>query len=252
MKKTGRNDPCPCGSGLKFKRCHLGREDELTLEGAAGISPELSARITGLPRVGYGRSREMIMALDLKTLIGSEKGIVCVDLDSYLSLDLSGRGGRRNTQGRTGALLINVYKTAPTDPENIYLAISRDIEDSTLVHALAHVVDYLGGSGLMPGTLEPLSFETNVPVDHLEHTDRFGYWLDDLSKRFDVTLDADDTIIQFLYREGMLLDAREVSEKNRLILKSKSDRIFAFLSQKRQEIDALIHGRPGYLGPRPG
>ena len=20
--KIGRNDPCPCGSGLKFKRCH--------------------------------------------------------------------------------------------------------------------------------------------------------------------------------------------------------------------------------------
>ncbi|MDQ3453186.1 MAG: SEC-C metal-binding domain-containing protein [Actinomycetota bacterium] len=20
--KVGRNDPCPCGSGLKYKRCH--------------------------------------------------------------------------------------------------------------------------------------------------------------------------------------------------------------------------------------
>jgi hypothetical protein len=25
----GRNDPCPCGSGKKFKKCHLGREAEL-------------------------------------------------------------------------------------------------------------------------------------------------------------------------------------------------------------------------------
>lgn len=24
-KKVGRNDPCPCGSGLKFKKCHLGQ-----------------------------------------------------------------------------------------------------------------------------------------------------------------------------------------------------------------------------------
>jgi hypothetical protein len=24
-----RNDPCPCGSGKKFKVCHLGREQEL-------------------------------------------------------------------------------------------------------------------------------------------------------------------------------------------------------------------------------
>jgi preprotein translocase subunit SecA len=27
--KVGRNDPCPCGSGKKFKKCH-GREDEAT------------------------------------------------------------------------------------------------------------------------------------------------------------------------------------------------------------------------------
>jgi preprotein translocase subunit SecA len=27
--KIGRNDPCPCGSGKKFKNCHLGRESEL-------------------------------------------------------------------------------------------------------------------------------------------------------------------------------------------------------------------------------
>ena len=24
--KIGRNDLCPCGSGKKFKRCHLGQE----------------------------------------------------------------------------------------------------------------------------------------------------------------------------------------------------------------------------------
>jgi hypothetical protein len=27
LKKTGRNDPCPCGSGKKYKKCHL-FEDE--------------------------------------------------------------------------------------------------------------------------------------------------------------------------------------------------------------------------------
>lgn len=26
--KVGRNDPCPCGSGKKFKKCHLGRPVE--------------------------------------------------------------------------------------------------------------------------------------------------------------------------------------------------------------------------------
>jgi len=27
--KIGRNEPCPCGSGKKFKVCHLGREQEI-------------------------------------------------------------------------------------------------------------------------------------------------------------------------------------------------------------------------------
>ncbi len=27
MSKTGRNDPCPCGSGRKFKKCCLAKED---------------------------------------------------------------------------------------------------------------------------------------------------------------------------------------------------------------------------------
>jgi preprotein translocase subunit SecA len=29
--KIGRNDVCPCGSGIKFKKCHAGREEELEL-----------------------------------------------------------------------------------------------------------------------------------------------------------------------------------------------------------------------------
>ena len=26
--KVGRNEPCPCGSGKKYKHCHLGEEDD--------------------------------------------------------------------------------------------------------------------------------------------------------------------------------------------------------------------------------
>mgnify|MGYP001086995924 CR=1 FL=1 len=28
-RKIGRNDPCPCGSGVKFKHCHWNRVQEL-------------------------------------------------------------------------------------------------------------------------------------------------------------------------------------------------------------------------------
>jgi preprotein translocase subunit SecA len=32
IPKVGRNDPCPCGSGKKFKHCHEGREADLRLQ----------------------------------------------------------------------------------------------------------------------------------------------------------------------------------------------------------------------------
>ena len=28
-EKVGRNDPCPCGSGLKFKKCCFGKPPKL-------------------------------------------------------------------------------------------------------------------------------------------------------------------------------------------------------------------------------
>jgi hypothetical protein len=250
VKKVGRNDPCPCGSGKKFKKCHMGREDELVLDGIGEITVEMSDQITSLPLVNYGRSREMADALDLKELTGSAIGIKFVDLKSYADLNIFGSPQSKISKGKGGGVFINLYKTLKTDPNHIYMAISPDIDESTLIHQLAHVLDYLGGSKLMPGTLEPLGLELGMPADHLEHAEEFGYWLDFLSKRFDVRLDADDTIISYLYKNGMLIKGEEIKERNGLVLKSKSDRIFKFLSEKSKEINVLIRDLPGYMGSR--
>ena len=29
LKETGRNDLCPCGSGKKYKKCHLANDEEI-------------------------------------------------------------------------------------------------------------------------------------------------------------------------------------------------------------------------------
>ncbi|MEF3273791.1 MAG: preprotein translocase subunit SecA [Chloroflexus sp.] len=48
--QIGRNDPCPCGSGKKFKHCHLGREHELSAVIQAAptpaVTPTKTARTT--------------------------------------------------------------------------------------------------------------------------------------------------------------------------------------------------------------
>jgi hypothetical protein len=165
-EKVGRNDPCPCGSGKKFKRCHLGREEELSLGGAEDLSvEEMGARIVGLPRVHYGRADEMMAALDLEALTGSAAGVAFVDLKKYTDLNLFGGVHVKAAKGQSGGVFINPFKTAKADPTNLYLAISKDIDDSTLVHELAHVLDYLGGSRLVPGTLAPLSLELTITVE---------------------------------------------------------------------------------------
>jgi hypothetical protein len=41
MGKVGRNDPCPCGSGRKFKKCHLGKD---SIRSASTATPPLTAK----------------------------------------------------------------------------------------------------------------------------------------------------------------------------------------------------------------
>ena len=249
MKKIGRNEPCPCGSGKKFKHCHLGREEELVQDGADEFTLEMSARITGLPSVDYGRSREMIDALDIKKLTGSDAGIRCIDLKAYRELEAADRTRSGGGKGE-GAVVVNFLKTRKSDPGNIYLAISPEVEDSTMVHQLAHVLDYLNGSKMMPGVTKPLSFDLGVPVEHLEHPHEFGYWLDYLYKFFDVRPDADDAIISYLYENNQLISAGDIEKQDGVVIKSKSERILKFLGERSAELDALICELPGYIGSR--
>lgn len=45
MAKTGRNDPCPCGSGQKYKRCCLPRDDAAEAARAAELARETESAV---------------------------------------------------------------------------------------------------------------------------------------------------------------------------------------------------------------
>lgn len=59
MEKIGRNDPCPCGSGKKYKKCHLAADESAprpALEVAAGLHAldhELSDNLAAFARQRY-------------------------------------------------------------------------------------------------------------------------------------------------------------------------------------------------------
>jgi SEC-C motif len=250
MQKTGRNDPCPCGSGKKFKKCHFGREDEIFSDGLAGFPEEMSKRITALSPVDHRRALEMVQALESERMAGSNVGLKFVSLKEYRELELFGHSLLGETTADSGGLLINPQKTAKSDPNHIYLAISDDADDGVLVHLLAHAMDHLCGSHLLPGLAKPLSLDLQIPVEHLEHPYEFGYWLTRLQEVFDVQLDADDSVIAYLYRNGMLIRGEEISGQNHVLLKTRSVGILRFLSEHSTEIDELICERKGYIGSR--
>ncbi len=47
MAQTGRNEPCPCGSGKKYKKCCLEQEQATPRNTAAGVSAELQQAMGG-------------------------------------------------------------------------------------------------------------------------------------------------------------------------------------------------------------
>ena len=99
MGKIGRNDLCPCGSGKKFKKCHMGKEDELLLDGMGDVSiEEMGRKIVALPSVDYGRTEEIITGLDLKQLVNSDIGIKFIDLDEYRELNLFGAVNKKRSR----------------------------------------------------------------------------------------------------------------------------------------------------------
>lgn len=51
-KKPGRNDPCPCGSGKKYKNCHLGKELEPKKTYTASGKRKFKAKVLHTAAVG--------------------------------------------------------------------------------------------------------------------------------------------------------------------------------------------------------
>jgi SEC-C motif len=44
MSKIGRNEPCPCGSGKKYKRCCLHQDEAAAAEQAAAVAAQAAAQ----------------------------------------------------------------------------------------------------------------------------------------------------------------------------------------------------------------
>lgn len=249
MDKIGRNDPCPCGSGKKFKNCHLGREDELFLIQSEKLKKDVAQKIASLPEVSYGRAREIADSLDIKELTGNTQisNIKFIDFGAYVALESFDKGNLGAKHHKAAGLIVNPMKTEDKDPNTLHIAITPNIHDSTLIHELAHALDFLGGSGLLPGMTFQLCLEARITPDHLDHPREFGDWLDYLKNRFHVELDAEDTIISYLHSHNMLIEGSLIKSGDVQKITAHSANMIKFLTNHKDEIDALIKNRMGYV-----
>ena len=246
MEKIRRNDPCPCGSGKKFKKCHLGHEADLIIEKIKTSQGEIEEKLVKLPEVHYGRSKEVLEGLNIRQVTGKKIGIKFIDLTQYLKL--IGASRELPHEGFSASQIVNINKTKKIDPDHIYIAITPSINDSSLIHQIAHVLSFLRDSIPLPGTFLELSEKTGIPLEHLDHPQEFGQWLEFLSREFNVELDAEDKIIAFLKEKNLLLSGQELTSNDLKKLTARSTEIFAILQECRAEIDDLIKNREGYIG----
>lgn len=246
LSRIGRNDPCPCGSGKKFKQCHMGRENDIVADRINLDPAEVARLITRLPACDHPRAQEMCDSLELKSAAGKAVTVKLVDLGAYLDLGLFGQD---RPQGNTeGGVLINYQKTRLLDPNHIYLALSPGVDDSTIVHQLAHVLDLMDGSRVPPGFAQALAREAEVPVELLEHPQEYGDMLLKLCEQFEVELDAEDEIVAYLARHKVLIPGPLVANKMLRELKKHAELAVRVLQDNKQEIDARIRSRAGYKG----
>ena len=241
----GRNDPCPCGSGKKFKRCHMGREKDLVTDRLNQDPGQIALAITKLPACDHPRAAEMVADFSLTSPAGKNITIKLVDLAAYAKLQAGATDAPRST---SGGVLVNPHKTRVLDPTHLYLALSSDADDSLIIHQLAHAADLICGSSLPPGKAAALSRETNLPVELLEHPQEFGDQLLELAERFGVELDAEDEIVAFLTKRRMLLPGRLIAEGNSSELVAAGEKTMRLLQDSKEEIDARIRNRAGYTG----
>ncbi|MEW6519050.1 MAG: SEC-C metal-binding domain-containing protein [Thermodesulfobacteriota bacterium] len=92
--KIGRNDPCPCGSGVKYKKCCQGKVTFKPAEGQAAPQVTLKSEIEKLQEVAL-KKEKLVKPLGVFVLFSTEEGdawlLEITDMDAVQVADKGSR-----------------------------------------------------------------------------------------------------------------------------------------------------------------
>lgn len=103
MKRPGRNEPCWCGSGRKYKACHSAFDDKMLLYGDKGILlPDHDILKTEKDIEGMKRSAKINMACLDYVAEHIKAGVTTQEIDDWISKITLDMGGHCATLGYEG------------------------------------------------------------------------------------------------------------------------------------------------------
>jgi preprotein translocase subunit SecA len=105
--KIERNDPCPCGSGKKFKFCHLGREGELfaLLQAGSNGGPQATAAPSVSAQLATGQSGAQPATgptVKLNPQQAAPRGRAAPPAPQASKPQGNGKGGKQQPQAKRG------------------------------------------------------------------------------------------------------------------------------------------------------
>src|SRR3989304_8730554 len=94
--KTGRNDPCPCGSGKKYKKCCMsGQATKTLLPGAQEIAEEIRKEFADRPASSLAEAQAVanrVMKRRNRTALAEFSGLSPEQMHRFLDFPFSSLG----------------------------------------------------------------------------------------------------------------------------------------------------------------
>jgi hypothetical protein len=131
MEKIYRNDPCPCGSGLKYKKCCLGKDT-------------LAAATPALPGSFAGELQELVAGRNF----GSLK-----EANAYVGWQIAQRNrqGREEFEGLSSEQLGKILYAPFDSPQLVTFPVILEIEPvAPVMQLFDHLISAIGPEGLKP------------------------------------------------------------------------------------------------------